>query len=86
MKALHQNMLSGAILNTSIFTFSNISAIFNVFPICEGKSPLYTVNQRHKNLKLSGQRLFTRKNFPDEARGPILPRHVKKTRYRYRDI
>ena len=24
--------------------------------------------QRHKNLKLSGQQLFTRKNFPDEAR------------------
>ena len=27
-----------------------------------------TEDQRHKNLKLSGQQLFTRKNFPDEAR------------------
>ena len=36
--------------------------------------------QRHKNLKLCRWRLFTRKNFPDEARGSTLPRHVKKTR------
>ena len=27
-----------------------------------------TTEQRHKNLKLSGQQLFTRKNFPDDAR------------------
>ena len=32
-------------------------------PFAKGSFP-----QRDKNLKLSGQQLFTRKNFPDEAR------------------
>ena len=40
--------------------------------------PLVGARQRHKYLKLSGQRLFTRENFPDAARGSFFRDTSKK--------
>ena len=42
--------------------------------------------QRHKNPKLSGSQLFTRKNFPDEVRETISHDKPKKRAFASHDI